>query len=75
MPIDNKAYVELGTEVKIPTCESFKLALRGGTKTRTQGDVGAFTDLSMGLGFDFQSFDLDYGIVPFGDLGPTHRIR
>ncbi len=73
LPKDNKAYAGIGTEFKIPT-NSFALALRAGYNTRTQSDISGFNGFSMGVGFGFGSMNVDYGMVPFGDIGLTHRI-
>ena len=47
---------------------------RAGYNSRTFGSVSGFSGISFGAGFGFGRFDVDYALVPFGDLGQTHRI-
>ena len=49
-------------------------ALRGGYNTRTAGDVTGFTGFSFGVGLNYDKVGFDYALVPFGDLGLTHRM-
>jgi len=46
------------------------LALRVGYKTNQ--DVGS--GITAGIGFKMGKVSIDYGYVPYGDLGNTHRI-
>ena len=46
------------------------MAVRVGFNTRNQAGPG----VSMGLGWVHKKFGLDYAMVPYGDLGYTHRI-
>lgn len=47
------------------------LALRGGVNTRQVAGAGG--NYSLGLGFNFMSFNLDYAYVPYAELGEAHR--
>ena len=52
-----------------------RFAIRGGLEAnegRKELDEG--TGLSLGLGVNFNRFRLDYAMVPYGDLGNTHRV-
>lgn len=46
------------------------VALRIGYDSLNDADNG----FSAGLGFTYESIDIDYAFIPFGDLGNTHRI-
>jgi len=64
------------------------LALRAGYRTSppAQSDallgkgfggtsgVSAMYGLFVGLGFEYSGFDLDYALLPYGDLGSAHRF-
>jgi outer membrane protein OmpA-like peptidoglycan-associated protein len=66
----------LGSEYRIPLDRSDVGFLRAGLRT-TDDEFGlSFITLGAGLEHDFSGFvaDLDYAYVPYGTLGPTHRI-
>jgi len=65
-PQDNEIYYCLGAEWWLRNV----LALRVGYKTNQ--DIGQ--GLTAGIGYKFERICLDYGYVPYGDLGGTHRI-
>lgn len=70
-PSDNDPSVHLGTEFRLTPM----LAFRGGYAA-TPGnnlDVEGLTGVTAGFGLTLQAFTLDYALVPFGDLGMTHR--
>lgn len=46
------------------------LALRLGFSSRNRADTG----ISGGVGVKYDNYGIDYAVVPFGDLGTTHRI-
>jgi hypothetical protein len=46
------------------------LSLRLGFSSRNRADTG----ISGGVGFKYDNYGIDYAVVPFGDLGTTHRI-
>ena len=54
--------------------EKFDVAARVGYNIRSSGEVDGLTGLSTGAGITFRQFTLDYALVLFGKLGPTHRI-
>lgn len=74
VPKSNKAFVAVGTAYGIKLSDAWGLALRTGYNSRTSGDVSGFTGISFGLGIAYQKMKIDYALVPFGDLGMTHRI-
>jgi len=65
-PQDNEIYYCLGAEWSLRGV----LALRVGYKTNQ--DVGS--GITAGIGFKMGKVSIDYGYVPYGDLGNTHRI-
>lgn len=71
---DNKPVAAGGVEWNLPATSGWTFAVRGGYNTRTAGDVGGLTGLSAGLGFGFKTLQIDYALVPLGDLGLTHRL-
>jgi hypothetical protein len=73
-PKSNNAFVAVGTAYGIKLSDAWGLALRTGYNSRTSGDVSGFTGISFGLGIAYQKMKIDYALVPFGDLGMTHRI-
>ena len=51
------------------------LQLRTGYKYKIGGnDLGAISGLAGGFGLTLRRFQFDYALVPFGDLGLTHRF-
>ncbi len=73
-PRDNDPYLALGTEYYMAINDSMSLAGRAGLNTRTLGNINGLTGFSLGLGFGYRKFGFDYGFIPFGDLGITHRF-
>lgn len=73
LPKDNKLVLVAGAEKNFGL-QKFDVAVRLGYNTRTSGEVDGLTGLSTGAGITFKRFRLDYALVLFGDLGPTHRI-
>lgn len=75
MPRGDEAYAAVGTEYTLGKREDgFGLATRAGYNSKTSGDIDGFTGFSFGLGFLLKTLSVDYGIVPFGDLGISHRF-
>lgn len=64
--LHGKARVGLGGE----TVVARKIAVRVGWAGRNDADYG----VTAGLGWRFPAFNIDYAIVPFGELGFTHRL-
>lgn len=48
--------------------------LRGGYKTNPISDLDDLSGLSLGLGFKWNRYHIDYAWVPYGNLGKTHLI-
>lgn len=69
-PIDNEINLHIGGEY----WATDMIVLRLGYKTTTVGNLGALSGLSMGLGFKWLRYGIDYAWVPYGDLGNTHRF-
>ncbi|MFH1564210.1 MAG: PorV/PorQ family protein [Nitrospirota bacterium] len=65
-PIDNNINLRLGLEYWL--IDAF--ALRAGYRT----DVDIGSGFSGGVGLKIMNYQLDYGFVPYGELGDTHRI-
>lgn len=73
-PRDADPFGAVGVEKWVGGPYERGLALRAGLNTRTLGDVAGLTGFSAGLGFALTAATLDYALVPFGDLGWTHRV-
>jgi len=68
LPRDNGAYLSLGGEFQIVP----QFALRAGFNTRSEENAGG--NFGIGLGLNLSRFAVDYGYVPYGDLGSAHRV-
>ncbi len=69
---DNDATIHGGIEYKVNQV----LQLRGGYQM-TPGnslDVAGLTGITAGLGLNINKFSVDYGFIPFGDLGSSHKV-
>lgn len=64
--LHGKARIGLGGE----TVVARRIAVRVGWASRNDADYG----VTAGLGWRFPNFNIDYAIVPFGELGFTHRV-
>lgn len=69
-PLDNAFNANFGSELWYKGT----VAVRLGYKTATVKDINALSGLSIGGGFRYQKYGIDYAWVPYGDLGNTHRI-
>jgi hypothetical protein len=68
---DSSAQVQAGLEYNLASY----FTLRGGYKLASgASDLGALVGVSAGFGLQFDRFNLDYAVTPFGDLGLSHRI-
>jgi hypothetical protein len=67
--IDNRPTAAIGTEYTLSLFRSSHLAFRAGYNSRTLNQVDGMTGVSLGMGFTWESVSLDYGFLPFGDLG------
>lgn len=74
LPRDNRPYVALGTEYRIPYGPDWRFSGRLGFNSKTLSDVSGFTGFSFGIGAGVRRFQLDYAFVPFGTIGLTHRV-
>ncbi|MFC1522487.1 PorV/PorQ family protein [Elusimicrobiota bacterium] len=72
-PKDNEPYFALGTEHLFPL-QTWTLATRAGVNTRTLSDIDGFSGISFGVGFLYQKLMIDYGFLPFGSVGTSHRL-
>lgn len=68
LPNDNKAYASLGGEFSVLP----QFILRAGFNTKSEEGSGG--NLGIGLGLNLSRFAVDYGYVPYGDLGSAHRV-
>lgn len=73
-PRDSRIYAAAGTEYLLAVSEAVELAGRLGFNTRTIGDVSGINGLSLGLGFNFKAFSVDYALLPVGSLGQAHYL-
>lgn len=78
LPVDNSAKLSLGAEYAYALDQAV-LAGRVGYKLGHEiGDLDALAGLTAGLGVRYASgtlsYQLDYALVPYGDLGLTHRL-
>lgn len=68
---DERTYAGLGAEYWLLP----QLALRAGYQFgRSQDKLGGIVGLGTGIGIKVDMMSVDYALVPFGDLGNTHRI-
>jgi len=68
-PVENRVNYHIGAEYRLTD----SLFLRAGYKTDFAQD-NVLSGLSIGAGYTFKGYTLDYAFVPYGDLGFTHRI-
>lgn len=66
--LDTNIDVRLGGEYRFANL----LSLRTGFVYNQSENTGL--GITAGLGLKFEGYQIDYGFVPFGDLGLTHRI-
>ncbi|MBU4256860.1 MAG: PorV/PorQ family protein [Elusimicrobia bacterium] len=68
-PTDCTPSLHLGAEYTYDA-----LAFRLGVKTKGVNDLGWTAALSAGIGIKIKRITFDYAILPYGDLGLTHRV-
>jgi len=73
LPSDSNLVIGGGAEYKYALSADMGLNLRAGYNTRT-ADITGFKGFSFGLGFVYQSYVLDYAIIPYGDVGTNQNI-
>ncbi|MFH1860664.1 MAG: PorV/PorQ family protein [bacterium] len=66
IPTDNNLRIAAGIEYQLIP----RLALRAGYSSNNDLDHG----LSAGIGFNTESLQFDYALVPYGDVDNTHRV-
>jgi hypothetical protein len=64
----------LGTEYIFSFGETWSLAGRLGFNSTTQGSLDGLSGISAGFGLTNQRLAIDYGLVPMGPFGITHRL-
>jgi outer membrane protein OmpA-like peptidoglycan-associated protein len=73
-PIDNDPVVHAGGELWWGM-KDFAVALRGGySLDPLNQDLGGASGATLGAGFRYNPFEINYAFVPFGALGDTHRF-
>ncbi|MFH2069678.1 MAG: PorV/PorQ family protein [Elusimicrobiota bacterium] len=72
IPNDNDISANIGLEFRIKQM----LALRGGYKLKLTGndDTGGLSNLTAGIGFIYSPVQIDYALVPYGNLDTSHRV-
>jgi len=72
VPIDNRPNLHFGGEY----LASSILALRAGYRTGPQdlATLSPVAGITCGFGLNLNLLSLDYALVPYGDLGMTHRV-
>lgn len=72
-PRDGNTFGSLGLEYGSSLGQSMGWNLRAGF-TSEQADVEGASGFSAGFGLEFSALKVDYGFVPYGDLGNAHRM-
>jgi outer membrane protein OmpA-like peptidoglycan-associated protein len=73
-PINSDPLIHTGGEFVLGN-HDFSMALRGGYSfDPSNQDLGGITGASFGAGLQYNEFELDYALVPFGILGDTQRF-
>ena len=67
-PTDNNVLVCLGAEYNLKDVFFCRIGYNSRSETDAGGNLGA------GLGLRLKNMDFDYAYVPYGELGPTHRV-
>ena len=73
-PLNNSPYAALGAEYRAAFGENASFSGRFGVSTRSIGQSGNFSGLTLGLGARFSSLGLDYAFAPLGALGMTNTV-
>ncbi|MFC1679556.1 PorV/PorQ family protein [Elusimicrobiota bacterium] len=75
MPVSNKPYAALGTEIALDTPKRIKVLLRAGYNSRnTFSGLEGLRGFSFGTGTVVGDLSFDYAFAPFGILGNIHRF-
>ena len=73
IPNDNVVKLGLGGEYTIDCGKGIIISPRIGYGAYTEGLEG-LSGITLGVGFRYQNYIIDYVFVPYGQLGDTHRI-
>lgn len=73
-PQDNRPFIGLGVEHLLFGSAPWRVLGRAGLNSRTIGEIDGFSALSFGVGLGTRSATLDYGLLPLGGIGLSHRI-
>lgn len=73
-PRGNTPYLAAGAEHLAYSAGNMSVFLRAGINTLTLSGISGFNGVSGGLGATFSRASVDYAVVPFGELGVTHRL-
>lgn len=68
-PFDNKLSIHFGLEKSYE-----RFYLRGGYRYKLNTTNEPLSGVTLGFGCKFKNYQLDYGYVPYPDLGNTHRV-
>lgn len=74
LPSDAGANVRFGTEYVWWISPALHLAPRLGYRTQSSRGPGGLAGLSTGAGLGWRDLSVDFGFVPFGELGNTYRV-
>lgn len=73
-PRGNAPYLSAGAEHLAYSSDNMSVFLRAGVNTLTISDIPGLNGVSGGMGITFSYVSFDYALVPFGELGMTHRL-
>ncbi len=73
-PKFDRPFAAVGVEYRLAPIGPWTLAARGGFSSQTIGGIDGFSGISMGLGFRYRGYGIDYAFLPYGGVGQTHRI-
>jgi len=71
---DSAPFLAMGGEFRMGLGKNVDLLLRSGFNTRALTDLGGFHNITLGTGFRYTIYSIDYSFSPFGDIGSVHRI-
>lgn len=74
VPTGNSINIGIGTEYNYKLTDGPNLFGRVGYNTGNATGAGGIRGITLGFGAGFTETDIDYALVPYGDLGITHRI-
>ncbi len=73
-PLESDVFAAVGIEHDIMIMSPWSFCVRAGYNTRTSSDINGLSAVSGGFGAGFKKISVDYAVVPFGDLGNSHRL-